>query len=325
MTKIDSPSAGQRVYDQSIFISGTVTPSKGRPFPRSVRAWIDNVCVGETGIFCPTDPKSDTSEYKFLAKLPEPIDAPRSVVIKITGSVDDEDRAEELGEVVVEVVPARLHERPYGEVVPPDQARPLHRENIYGSGLPVEHPSAEILKLVLAYLAAENSIVDVGCGAGAYGPQLMNAGHNWLGLEINRNCIEILKRRNLPYRELTGAGARFPCADREFDGAICIEVLEHIEDPAPFLGEIARVIRGRALFSVPNMEVLPYFQDWQAVPWHLLEGSHVNFFTRTNLRTLLEPYFSRVEIISHSEHPLRTRDEVPLHAHLLAIAESAPA
>jgi len=201
----------------------------------------------------------------------------------------------------------------------------LHRDNIYGSGPPVEQPSPEALRLVLAYLPPQSSIVDVGCGAGAYGPGLVNAGHKWLGLEVNDHCLEVLARRGLPFRKLKGAPPRFPCVDREFDHAICIEVLEHIDEPDIFLKEIARVIRGRALFSVPNLEVLPYFKDWEVAPWHLLEAGHKNFFTRASLRELLNKYFGRVEVFSYGQHPLRTRDEIALHVHLFAAAESSVA
>jgi 2-polyprenyl-3-methyl-5-hydroxy-6-metoxy-1,4-benzoquinol methylase len=197
----------------------------------------------------------------------------------------------------------------------------LHRENIYGSGPPVEQPSPEILNLILDYLPPRSSVVDVGCGAGVFARGLMEAGHKWLGLEVNKYCIELLGRRNLPHRKLQGASPRFPCVDREFDHAICIEVLEHVEDPAGFLGEIARVVRGRALFSVPNMEVIPYFKSWDVVPWHLLEGSHRNFFTRASLRTLLEQHFRRVEVFSYGMHPLPTRDEIALPQHFFAVAE----
>jgi len=113
--------------------------------------------------------------------------------------------------------------------------------------------------------------------------------------------------------------------DREFDHAICIEVLEHIDEPDIFLKEIARVIRGRALFSVPNIEVLPYFKDWEVVPWHLLEAGHKNFFTRASLRELLNKYFGRVEVFSYGQHALRTRDGIALHVHLFAAAESSAA
>ena len=222
----------------------------------------------------------------------------------------------------MELVPARLGERPFGEVVPPERSQVLHRENVYGSGPPIEQASPEVLELLRGYLDSPSSIVDVGCGAGAYASGLVSVGHSWLGLEVGERCLEILERRKLPYRKLIPGNAPWPCVDREFDNAICIEVLEHIAEPAAFLNEIARITRKRVLFSVPNMEVLPYFYDWQAVPWHLLEATHLNFFTRTSLCALLEQHFRHVEVISYGEHPLRTRDDVALHVHLFAIAES---
>jgi len=318
---IDSPHPNECVYDQCISIAGSIRTDESDPTSRCIRAYIDNVCIGEARIFTPENSREHRVEYKILARLPEPIAAPRPAVISITLSRHDENAAEKLGEVPVQLRPARLPERHYGEVVPPDQAKVLHRDNIYGSGPPVEQPSPEALRLVLAYLPPRSSIVDVGCGVGAYGPGLVNAGHKWLGLEVNDHCLEVLARRGLPFRKLKAATSRFPCADREFDHAICIEVLEHIDEPDPFLKEIARIIRGRALFSVPNLEVLPYFKDWEVVPWHLLEGSHRNFFTRTSLRTLLEKHFRRVEVFSYGTHPLPTRDEIALPQHFFAVAE----
>ena len=322
---IDSPRPNESVYDQSISVAGSIRSDESGPDFGCIRAYVDNVCIGETHIFTTENARGHGVEYRILGRLPEPIAAPRPAVISIALSRDDENAAEKLGEVPVQLLPARLPERHYGEVVPPDQAKMLHRDNIYGSGPPAAQPSPEALDLVLSYLPPASSIVDVGCGAGAYGPGLVNAGHKWLGLEVNDHCLELLARRGLSFRKLEGARERFPCADREFDHAICIEVLEHIDESDIFLKEIARVIRGRALFSAPNLEVLPYFRDWEVVPWHLLEAGHKNFFTRASLRELLSKYFGRVEVFSYGEHPLRTRDGIALHIHLFAAAESSAA
>ena len=177
-----------------------------------------------------------------------------------------------------------------------------------------------MLRLLLEYLPPGGSVLDVGCGAGAYGPGLTAAGHRWLGLETNSYCWEVLARRQLPFRKIEEPSV-LPCSTGEFDHAICIEVLEHVQEPDSFLIEIARVIRGRGLFSVPNIEVIPYFQPWAVVPWHLLESEHRNFFTRGSLAKLLQKYFSRVEVFSCGEHPLPTREGIPVHVHLFAVAE----
>ena len=154
-----------------------------------------------------------------------------------------------------------------------------------------------MLRLVLEYLSPRSSVLDVGCGAGAYGPAPDRGGSitgpawKWIPTVYNywsNAACHFAERRE--ERE------RFPCGNEEFDEAICIEVLEHIERPERFLGEISRIICRRALFSVPNIEVIPYFKDWETVPWHMLEGDHKNFFTRTSLHELLAFHFPRVEV-----------------------------
>ncbi len=243
----------------------------------------------------------------------------RDVTLRIVAAIDDLG-SEIVTEQTIRLIPASLHDRPYGEVVSPENQTLLHRENIYGSGPPIQEPGVEVSELLRAYLPAGASIVDVGCGAGAYGPPLIAEGHKWLGLESNAYCCGILERRQLPFRKVDDAEVRLPGDDGEFDCAICIEVVEHTKDPATFVAEIARITRRRALFSVPNMELLPFLHDWRVVPWHLLEGDHKNFFTRANLGALLSRHFQSVEIFPYGEHPLRTRDDVPLFVHLFAVA-----
>ena len=245
---------------------------------------------------------------------------PREATLCIMASWEDKTETQ-LAQQAVRLVPAALSKRPYGEVVYPENEKVLHRENIYGSGPPLEDPGAEVLNLIVGYLPERCSVVDVGCGAGAYGSPLIAAGHDWLGLESNSYCHEILERRQLPFRRVDLETGQLPCVDREWESAICIEVLEHVKEPAVFIGEIARMTRSRVLFSVPNMEVLPYFHGWGVVPWHLLEGDHKNFFTRASLRALLAQFFGKVEVFSYGEHPLRTREDVQLHVHLFAVAD----
>ncbi|HYJ06258.1 MAG TPA: class I SAM-dependent methyltransferase [Chthoniobacterales bacterium] len=327
-TGLDSPAPGQSVYDESIFVAGWVhDPNRHSP-PVSVRAFLDERLCAETGILFP---RPDVAEklgvardarigFRMLGRIAPLVAAPRDAVLRVVGSWDD-GSSSSLAEQPVRLVPAALRERPYGDVVSPENTALLHRENIYGSGPPIEEPGVEVSNLLREYLPERASVVDVGCGAGAYGPVLMAAGHAWLGLESNEYCSGILERRQLPFRRVDLGSGKLPCSDGEWDCAICIEVVEHVKDPGAFLSEIARITRGRALFSVPNMEVIPYLYDWRVVPWHLLEADHKNFFTRASLRSLLEKYFRQIEIFSYGEHPLRTRDGVPLHVHLFAVAD----
>jgi 2-polyprenyl-3-methyl-5-hydroxy-6-metoxy-1,4-benzoquinol methylase len=326
---IEAPRPNQTVYDEYISIAGWFFIAGCDPATCRVRGWLDGAPIGETRLlFVRPDvscflslPHDLPTGFRFLARAGGCKAALREAMIQLSASWNG-DTAEHLIEnVSVRLVPAFLQKRHFGEVVFPTQSRLLHRENIYGSGPPVLEPSGDVLRLILDYLSSRSSVIDVGCGAGAYGLPLITAGHHWIGLEVNPDCLQLLEQRGLPFRKTAQQAKRFPCANEEFDEAICIEVLEHIEDPEPFLKEISPVIRQRALFSVPNIEVIPFFKDWESVPWHMLEGDHKNFFTRTSLRELLARHFSRVEVFSYVEHPLRTRDEIALHAHLWAVAD----
>lgn len=318
-TVIETPAAGQTVYDEALFIAGSIDVSDRDPSSIRLRAFVNDRCCAETSLLF-LRPGDSRRGFRMLGRISPSLTEPLDAVLRIAAS-EGEGTEATLAEQNIRIVPARLRDRPYGEVVWPENERLLHRENIYGSGPPNEEAGVEVSNLLHAYLPAGASVVDVGCGAGAFGPPLIAAGHEWLGLEANAHCCEILTRRQLPFRTVDPTNARLPCADEEYDCAICIEVTEHIQDPERFVAEIARSIRSRALFSVPNMELLPYLYDWRVVPWHLLEGDHKNFFTRASLRALLARHFRRVELFPYGEHPLRTRDEVPVYVHLFAIAD----
>ena len=325
---LDSPAPGQSIYDEAIFLSGWVYAPGRDPACCSVRAYLDDYCCAETRIiFHRPDviekaglPGDTRTGFRMLGKIAAGRNEPRDAVLRVAAFWND-GASSTLAEQPVRLVPAVLSGRPFGDVVFPENDTLLHRENIYGSGPPIEEPGVEVSNLLREYLPPHASVVDVGCGAGAYGPALAASGHNWLGLEANPHCCAILERRHLPFRRVDLESQALPCGDGEWDSAICIEVLEHLKDPQAFLHEIARIIRGRALFSVPNMELLPYLYDWRVVPWHLLEGDHKNFFTRASLRRLLSGFFSRIEVSSYGEHPLKTRDGVPVHVHLFAVAD----
>ena len=313
---IESPAPGQNVFDQAIFISGCVDPGDRDPASCLVRAFVDDRAVGETRLRFPR-PNHTQFGFRILGRIASGSE-PRDVVLRVVAGIGDPGLSVEQ---TIRLIPACLRDRPYGDVVSPENETVLHRENIYGSGPPIEEAGVEVSDLLRAYLPERASVVDVGCGAGAYGPPLIAAGHEWLGLEANDYCCEILTRRRLPFRKVDLAAAQLPATDGEFDSAICIEVLEHTKDPETFAGEIARVVRRRALFSVPNLELLPYLHDWRVVPWHLLEGDHKNFFTRASLHALLSRFFRHVEIFPYGEHPLRTRDGVSLYVHFFAVAD----
>ncbi len=199
------------------------------------------------------------------------------------------------------------------------------RANIFAEGPSLAEGSGEVAMLLRRHLGAPRTadaqplrVIDVGCGLASYGRSLLADGYAWMGAEVDAaDCAE-LARLGLPHRHVDGRS--LPFADASFDAALCLEVLEHLDDPAAVVREIHRVAPRQLLVSVPNCELLGYLWDHLATPWHMLEADHKNFYTRHSLGALLGQFYSTVELGFHTPYPLRTVEGTPLHYHLFAIA-----
>ena len=94
-------------------------------------------------------------------------------------------------------------------------------------------------------------VLDVPAGEGALAMRLKA-----LGFDV-RCCdlyTEIFKLDDVEIRQ-GNMDARLPFNDSEFDNVVCVEGLEHIENPANAIREFSRMIKsgGRLIISVPNI------------------------------------------------------------------------
>jgi len=302
--RLESPAPGQNIYDEAMFLSGWVYAPGRDPASCRLRAYLDDCCFAETRIlFYRPDvgeklglSRGVLTGFRMLGKIQPAATEPREATLRIIASWDDE-VSSTLAEQPVRLVPALLRERPYGEVVYPENETLLHRENIYGSGPPLEDPGIEVVNLLQEYLPDRSSVVDVGCGAGVYGPGLMAAGHNWLGLEANSHCCDILLRRQLSFRRVNLESRHLPCADGEWDCAVCIEVLEHVPDPEHTLSEMARCGESRLLVSVPREPLWRMLNMARGAYWGQLGNTpgHLNHWSKRSFVKLLSGYGHVVE------------------------------
>jgi SAM-dependent methyltransferase len=83
-------------------------------------------------------------------------------------------------------------------------------------------------------------ILDVGCGDRPYDALLAEAA-GVVGFDVPGN----------PHADLHGSIDAIPVEDAAFDVALCLQVLEHVPDPAAAVRELRRVVRpgGRVLLS----------------------------------------------------------------------------
>jgi 2-polyprenyl-3-methyl-5-hydroxy-6-metoxy-1,4-benzoquinol methylase len=292
---------------------------------RRVEATIDGVRVGATSLaFARPDVEAavdcgtrEASGFLFSCEPPDALRDRETAEIVVT--VHEPGEAREIGRRRVRF--SRFDYREYGHGAVLSGAHPgvLRRQDVYASGPPSPVADPRAVELITRWLRTGDRIVDVGCGIGAYGRVLRDAGFDWTGVEVRAGFVETMRGAGL--RAQTFDGVSLPFGDGAFDAALCIEVLEHVEDYGPFLAELARVTRRIAFVSVPNYEALPVMARAYAIPWHMLEADHKNFFTRRGLARTLRSAFRDVEVIEYGPiESFHTPDDIPVFNHLLAIA-----
>jgi SAM-dependent methyltransferase len=169
-----------------------------------------------------------------------------------------------------------------------------HREHIYGVGPPPVTFLPEVLDLALSLPAP---ILDFGCGSGALVNALRVQGKEAFGLELKTNpFLASLLPEAKPHVMLYDGSMPLPFADGQFQSAIAVEVLEHIADCESIVKELARVAVDQVVFKVPDISSIPMGFHQGVIPWHLLEATHINFFTQPALEALLHRHFTHVDI-----------------------------
>lgn len=136
---------------------------------------------------------------------------------------------------------------------------------------------------------AGRRIVDLGCGLGGYSQALAGRGFEPSAFDVVPEYVQSARSLGVP-AELYD-GERLPLADDAADTVILLEVIEHLDDPAPLLREARRVARQNVLITTPNCT-----QDFGTVPVefsHMLDVDHRQFFTFDSLTALLDDVFER--------------------------------
>lgn len=169
----------------------------------------------------------------------------------------------------------------------------LHRPDIYLSGPPNEIVHPEVLELAKQL---SGPVLDFGCGRGTLVAALIAEGKQADGLEMDTPMLREAIAPQLRYRiKLYDGTLPAPFSDASYQSVVCSEVLEHIPDFQAAVADIARITREQALFTVPDASAIATGHRHGVVPWHLLEGTHLNFFSQASLENTLRPHFRRIE------------------------------
>jgi 2-polyprenyl-6-hydroxyphenyl methylase/3-demethylubiquinone-9 3-methyltransferase len=136
---------------------------------------------------------------------------------------------------------------------PRGSSRPLHELN------PLRLEYVERVAAAGGTPLGERSVVDVGCGGGILAEAMARRGAKVLGIDLGRAVLEVAELHALEaqvavhYREIS---AEALAAERPsgFDLVTCMEMLEHVPDPAGTLRALATLVRpgGELVVSTLN-------------------------------------------------------------------------
>jgi ubiquinone/menaquinone biosynthesis C-methylase UbiE len=104
-------------------------------------------------------------------------------------------------------------------------------------------------------LDAGQAVLDIGGFDGLLASRLeADTGVDTVVLDIDPEGLEIAKSRGL--QTCLADALRMPYADASFDAALCLDVLEHMQDDAALLKEVSRVLKpgGRLVLTAPAAE-----------------------------------------------------------------------
>ena len=136
-------------------------------------------------------------------------------------------------------------------------------------------------------------VLDVPAGEGALASRLQK-----LGFEVS--CCDlypqIFQLRGKEIRQ-GNLDERLPYENNSFDALVCVEGLEHIENPANAVREFARILRpgGHLVISVPNIMNIEERLKWLFFGY----TSHFKPLSKENLSSIRAEFGSMEEIALH--------------------------
>ncbi|HZU73274.1 MAG TPA: class I SAM-dependent methyltransferase [Acidimicrobiales bacterium] len=130
-----------------------------------------------------------------------------------------------------------------------DPGNLVARQSIYAFQRPrIDLPA---WALDLAGIRGVETVVDVGCGNGAYLAVLRRRGHDGslIGVDLSEGMVRAVRQAAPVVEAVVGDAASLPLTAGQADVALAMHMLYHVPDPRAAVAELRRVVRdgGRVL------------------------------------------------------------------------------
>lgn len=102
-------------------------------------------------------------------------------------------------------------------------------------------------------LGESNSVLEIGCGNGAFLSKIRTLVPNYIGVEYNEEAIKNAREKGL---NVCGLDEEMHLVKGSYDFVISFHVLEHVENPMEFIQKMCSFLKkdGRICISVPNQD-----------------------------------------------------------------------
>jgi SAM-dependent methyltransferase len=155
------------------------------------------------------------------------------------------------------------------------------------------------IRNVVAGLMPE-SVLDAGCGEGELlRRDVLRPGVRTVCLDRSLEALAEVPSPDRVCGLVCGLGDALPFKTASFDVVLCMEVLEHLPEPAAALCELARVARKAVVLSVPHE---PWFRAGNVLRGKHLRGfcnhpDHLQHWNIASFGAFLSPTFPETKII----------------------------
>jgi len=141
------------------------------------------------------------------------------------------------------------------------------------------------------------SVLDIGCGGGAYVAFCQALGKRAVGVDLDFAKV-VEARREYQGHFVCATADALPFCDNEFETVLMWDILEHTRDDKKALSEATRMASRNILMSVPKEDEIS--TPGNGVTYrHYIDPEHKRYYTPESIRKLVENLGSHVSQISH--------------------------
>ncbi|MBU1922626.1 class I SAM-dependent methyltransferase [Patescibacteria group bacterium] len=138
-----------------------------------------------------------------------------------------------------------------------------------------------------------NTIIDVGCGAGYFMLSASNRGWQADGTEISEEAIKLAEEKG--QKVLKGDISDLDLKEKTYDVAVLMELLEHSSNPEQIIKKLSCILRpgGLVYITTPNYNSLA--RRIAGGNWGMFSKEHSFYFTAKGLKRILHKYGFKIK------------------------------